>query len=152
MIWSKPDSVPTGWQECDGTNGTPDLRGLFVRGWDNGQGGYDPQRTFGSFQDDAQRRHTHPINDIKGSFKARGRDNAGSNEDMIVLGTQTGGFSVAYEGSNASASRGAAFANETRTTFSSHRAGVTATNENTNQIANENRSKNIALMYIMKMV
>lgn len=36
----------------------PDFRGLFLRGWDNG-GKIDPNRTFGSIQDDRVRNHTH---------------------------------------------------------------------------------------------
>jgi len=31
VMWSAlSGAVPDGWQECDGSNGTPDLRGLFV--------------------------------------------------------------------------------------------------------------------------
>jgi hypothetical protein len=30
-------NIPSGWQLCDGTNGTPDLRDKFVRGAANGQ-------------------------------------------------------------------------------------------------------------------
>ena len=29
-------TIPTGWQICDGTNGTPDLRNYFVRGTPDG--------------------------------------------------------------------------------------------------------------------
>jgi len=33
MLWyGSIDSVPSGWAYCDGTNGTPDLRGRFVCG------------------------------------------------------------------------------------------------------------------------
>ena len=33
MIWSGAVSnIPTGWQLCDGTNGSPDLRDKFVAG------------------------------------------------------------------------------------------------------------------------
>lgn len=33
LIWSgAADAIPTGWQLCDGSNGTPDLRGRFVLG------------------------------------------------------------------------------------------------------------------------
>lgn len=33
VLWSKAiNLIPTGWQLCDGTNGTPDLRDRFVVG------------------------------------------------------------------------------------------------------------------------
>lgn len=36
VIWSgTADNIPTGWQLCDGTNGTPDLRDKFVLGAGN---------------------------------------------------------------------------------------------------------------------
>jgi hypothetical protein len=38
----------------------PDLRGEFIRGWDNGRGA-DPGRTFGSFQDQAYLSHSHSV-------------------------------------------------------------------------------------------
>lgn len=77
-------TVPTGWLECDGsavsrttyanlftaigttygvgdgstTFNLPDLRGEFIRGWDNGKG-TDSGRTFGSSQTDAFQAHKH---------------------------------------------------------------------------------------------
>jgi len=77
-------SVPTGWLECDGstvsrttysdlftaigdtfgagdgstTFAIPDLRGPFIRGWDNGRG-IDAGRVFGSSQDEAFASHQH---------------------------------------------------------------------------------------------
>lgn len=77
-------AVPSGWLECNGSavsrttyanlfaaigetygagNGTttfslPDLRGQFVRGWDNGRG-VDPGRAVGSQQNSANQAHTH---------------------------------------------------------------------------------------------
>lgn len=36
----------------------PDMRGVFPRGWDNGKG-YDTGRTFGSYQADGNKSHTH---------------------------------------------------------------------------------------------
>ena len=38
-------SVPSGWNLCDGTSGTPDLRGQFIKGW---AAGVDPGTTGGS--------------------------------------------------------------------------------------------------------
>jgi len=33
ILWSGiVANIPAGWQLCDGTNGTPDLRGKFIRG------------------------------------------------------------------------------------------------------------------------
>ena len=81
------NSPPTGWLECDGsavsrttyaalfaaigttfgvgdgstTFNLPDLRGEFVRGWDNGRG-VDSGRSFGSWQDHELEAHTHTIN------------------------------------------------------------------------------------------
>ena len=38
LIWSGTVTfIPTGWQLCDGTNGTPDLRGRFVMGVSSGE-------------------------------------------------------------------------------------------------------------------
>ena len=77
-------SAPSGWLECDGSNvnratfpnlfnaigitfgsgdgsttfGLPDLRGEFVRGWDNGRG-VDSGRSFGTSQSDEIKSHSH---------------------------------------------------------------------------------------------
>ena len=37
----------------------PDLRGLFMRGWNSTSSGYDASRTFGTLQSDEFRSHTH---------------------------------------------------------------------------------------------
>lgn len=56
---------PEGWAVADGTNGTPDLRGRFIRGMDNmgvGAANVDPQsaiRTLGHEQMDAFQGHWH---------------------------------------------------------------------------------------------
>lgn len=36
IMWSQND-IPTGWVVCDGTNGTPDLRGNFILGQNDGK-------------------------------------------------------------------------------------------------------------------
>lgn len=33
-FWGNIGDIPSGWQLCDGTNGTPDLQGMFVAGYD----------------------------------------------------------------------------------------------------------------------
>jgi len=42
-------SCPTGWIAANGSNGTPDLRGEFIRGLDSGRG-VDTSRTLASSQ------------------------------------------------------------------------------------------------------
>lgn len=77
--------IPDGWMVCDGSKidpnkyhdlfkaigitfggdgitsfSIPDLRGRFIRGWDN-KGDVDPEREFGSAQKDALQGHSHSI-------------------------------------------------------------------------------------------
>ncbi|MDZ4147883.1 MAG: hypothetical protein U1C58_06335 [Flavobacteriaceae bacterium] len=39
--FGNPAAVPNGWKICDGTNGTPDLRGRMTMGYDPGDPDYD---------------------------------------------------------------------------------------------------------------
>jgi microcystin-dependent protein len=52
--------IGTTFGSGDGVNtfNLPDLRGVFVRGWDDGRG-YDSGRAFGSYQADEFKSHTH---------------------------------------------------------------------------------------------
>jgi len=40
VMWNGT-TIPSGWALCDGTNGTPDLRGMFIVGYDSGDPDYD---------------------------------------------------------------------------------------------------------------
>ncbi|EMT4910962.1 shufflon system plasmid conjugative transfer pilus tip adhesin PilV [Pseudomonas aeruginosa] len=51
-------NCPPGWTAANGTGGTLDLRGQFVRAWDNGKG-IDPGRTLASAQQDELKSHKH---------------------------------------------------------------------------------------------
>lgn len=104
------NTPPAGWLECDGSSlvrttypdlfaaiGTlygegnspgstfnlPDLRGEFVRGWDNGRG-IDTGRAFASFQLDEFKSHTHY--GIQ-SQNIRGGDNGGVNSSNSTNST-----------------------------------------------------------------
>jgi hypothetical protein len=64
VMWSGSlASIPSGWALCNGANGTPDLRGRFVRGAANG---VDPGATGGSST------HTHAAHDDHGSLSHAG--------------------------------------------------------------------------------
>ena len=54
------ENLPPGWFHCNGQNGTPDLRGYFLRGKTD-------ERVLGSFQEDAQQK-------ITGRFSSFNRD------------------------------------------------------------------------------
>ena len=70
-LWSTT-TIPTNWLECNGQTvdqskypqlyaimtSVPDLRGVFIRGYDNNRG-YDSGRTINSYQADNFASHTH---------------------------------------------------------------------------------------------
>jgi len=145
-------TAPSGWLECDGSNvnratfpnlfnaigitfgsgdgsttfGLPDLRGEFVRGWDNGRG-VDNGRNFGSSQDFA-------IENITGTltFISQTWNNAG--EASGVFSKNTG-----FPGSG--------------TPLSADVSNAGRINFDASDVVNtsfETRPRNIALMYIIK--
>ena len=69
--------VGTTYGSGDGstTFNLPDLRGEFLRGWDDSRG-VDSGRTFGSFQADEFKSHTHPYDANRGSSDYGGSNNA----------------------------------------------------------------------------
>ncbi|MDL4860757.1 shufflon system plasmid conjugative transfer pilus tip adhesin PilV [Halomonas elongata] len=121
---------PSGWVKANGTNGTVDLRGEFIRGWDNGRG-VDNGRRIGSFQQQQVLRHKHisPYSDNSdyhtsmnkwGTTNSRGYKGSGESDDDNYLGYTNDGTN--YDGRV-------------------NPAGV---------IGNENRPRNRALLACMK--
>ena len=129
-MWSGSiDSIPIGWQLCDGTNGTPDLRDRFIVGAGNyyavgATGGQDSvQLTIAQMPS-----HTHIQNPHSHTLPAYGNSLTGAANSKV----ETTNSSTSYSAST----------NET-----------TATNQNTGGGGyHENRPKYYALAYIMKMV
>ena len=146
VVASASLTTPTGWLKCNGqvvsrtgypalflaigtqfgagdgttTFGLPDLRGEFIRGWDEGRGA-DAGRAFGSWQQDA-------IRNIVGSFRAVRRDG----------GDESGAFyanAVGYSGSDTGGSW------MPYSTFDASRVVPTAA---------DNRPRNVALQYFIK--
>ncbi len=149
---------PSGWLECDGsaisrttyadlfavigttfgsgdgstTFNLPDLRGEFIRGWDNGRG-VDASRAFGSNQSDQNRSHTHTatINNAgahthnSGLYRNSGVDDGLPNH-YLLDGTLTDPIVTSSSGD--------------------HTHTITIDNDG----GTEARPRNIALMYIIK--
>jgi microcystin-dependent protein len=118
---------PAGWLLCDGASvsrttyanlfaaigttyggtGTvfnlPDLRGVFLRGLDNGRG-VDPGRTLGTQQADAFKAHNHTINADDGGFNAGTITVSGTDRSVVytpptstVGGSETRPVNVAMQ-------------------------------------------------------
>lgn len=110
-------TAPPGWLPCDGrevsriqyaklfaaigirfgvgdgitTFNLPDLRGEFVRGWDNGRG-VDPGRQFGSWQEDEIKAHSHQYSLRTGTVTTGVGGSSGTSSSSTTGTTQeTGG-------------------------------------------------------------
>jgi hypothetical protein len=114
-------SCPTGWNAADGTSGSPDLRGVVVRGLDNGRG-QDPGRTLNTFQGDSFASHNHTVNDP--------------------------GHNHSYNQTTASTVLTGSVAVTLPNTISSASTGTSSTGISINSTGgSETRGKNVALLY-----
>ncbi|WP_250143465.1 phage tail protein, partial [Escherichia coli] len=129
---------PTGWLKCNGaafsaeeypelakaypTNKLPDLRGEFIRGWDDGRG-IDTNRSLLSSQGDAIRNIIGALADVR----------------FNTYPSDSGVFTTSVIGDASSDSIKGGYAK--RVTFDASRVVPTA---------NENRPRNIAFNYIVR--
>jgi phage-related tail fiber protein len=89
-------AIGTTWGSGNGstTFNVPDLRGEFVRGWDNGRG-VDSSRSFATFQDHAFEDHEHLYDrattgsDVTLDRSPEGRNSARSSTHGVVSGANT---------------------------------------------------------------
>ncbi|OCG12820.1 hypothetical protein A9G24_08385 [Gilliamella sp. App6-5] len=133
------DRPPAGWFECNGASfdvnqfprlasvfpwgRLPDLRGEFIRGWDNARG-IDPYRVILSWQEDA-------IRNITGTFKS----SAGNYNGEV----QTGAF--ALTGTKLHGAGYSGYFEHSLVDFDVSRVVP---------VGNQNRPRNLAFMYIVK--
>lgn len=121
-------AISTTWGVGDGSStfNLPDLRGQFVRGWDN-SAGVDSGRSFASSQSDQNKSHNHSIND------------SGHNHTIGNWGGNFGGGSGALTFRNdVSGTNGSIIQNST--------TGISIQNDGGTEV----RVKNYALMYVIK--
>jgi len=109
VIWHAANTAPTGYLKANGalvsrstyadlfaaigttfgagdgstTFALPDLRGEFIRGWDDARG-IDSGRAFGSAQTDAFRSHNHDLPTVMGRFTGGGT--TGTSGTVVTIG------------------------------------------------------------------
>ena len=168
-------TVPSGYLECNGqtlsrttyaalfniigtqygapsgsTFKVPDLRGEFIRGFDNGRN-VDPSRSIGTLQGDDNKLHNHGIDFYTQNHTLTGTV-ANISESYEVSGTASGVFSkgagsAARTPITSDVSGAASFS--FNGTHNHHVIGATQ-NSGGDGIQGESRPRNIAMMYIIK--
>ncbi len=166
VIWYAGSSAPTGYLKCNGdtiANGSgttqgvtanfaalyaiigatlPDLRGEFVRGWDDGKG-TDSGRTIRSSQAEAYKEHNHP-HDVSLAYDV---DDPGHAHDMTVRGSADSESTSIGTGKSDQG-------NSSNQTTHSETTGididVSATIDINNAGGTETRPRNVALLACIK--
>lgn len=121
-------TCPVGWRESNGSNGTRDLRGEFIRGLDRGRG-VDTGRTLGSAQLDQMQR-------ITGDVTFGGIEGSGG----VVTGA-SGSFTRSSNAGHPAAGGGYAGSYSRRLSFDSARQ---------TRAGDETRPRNVALLACQK--
>ena len=144
-------TVPTGWLECNGQTApsalaavlgqanVPDLRGEFVRGFDNGRG-VDTGRALLSAQGEEFTSHTHIQDSHNHLQNSHGHSFDGSRLATTAVGGGSPDYGAWY---GPKVDNYGGISNKTATNIAN-----TATNQNTG--GTETRPRNVAIMYIIK--
>ena len=133
--------IGTTWGAGDGstTFNVPDLRGEFVRGWDDSRG-VDSGRSFASSQSSRNKAHDHTGTINTSTRTLTGSFNPGTHTDINATGVFTDAGNVGtQEGSDANNGRRIDF-------DGSHNHSVTIPSDG----GTDARPRNIALMYVIK--
>ncbi|MBQ6772095.1 MAG: tail fiber protein [Bacteroidales bacterium] len=139
----------------------PDLQGRFIRGWDM-EGNVDPERELGDYQEDAIQGHSHKVY-IDKTLKT---DSSGEHHHKVYYHSHaiTNGafssytvFEVSYSDSDFSYSDSGkgttsegSHTHNMRLKIDAGTSGAVSSNYGKVKADNENRPKNIALLYCIK--
>ncbi|OQW89014.1 MAG: hypothetical protein BWK78_07795 [Thiotrichaceae bacterium IS1] len=117
---------PLGWLECNGqavnrteyarlfnkigttfgvgdketTFNLPDLKGVFVRGWERVAGGHDSGRAFGTYQDDQMQKHSHTDSGHSHSGGTNSNGGHSHSASMSSAGSHSHSGSTSSDGSH----------------------------------------------------
>ena len=150
-IWSgAANAIPSGWYLCDGNNGTPNLKGKFVVGYDNNDGDFDVNDTGGS-KDAVIVQHNHSVTDPTHGHSI---NDPGHQHNTSVTNTKlfpsNGQTSISYGGPGGYPAT--VFTMDNATTGIAVNAGGTGISINNNGVSGtgKNLPPYYALCYIMK--
>lgn len=125
IVWSDL-SIPEKWQVCDGTNGTPDLRGMFV---------------YGKYDD----------SDVPTSASSIEHSHVGGISSTAPNHTHSATATLSSAGGDGHGSGGTSVASGTHTHSVSLSLGSSGAHSHTTTLSNSNGLPNyISLYYIMK--
>jgi microcystin-dependent protein len=170
VMWSGTiDSIPTGWKLCDGSNGTPDLSGKFIVGYDSSNIDYNSVGKTGGLEEvtlsiDELPSHTHTMTgstESAGSHTHTGTTGSSGSHSHSISGVYTatinarsGSDFVGFHRSGSTASTSSAGAHTHTFTTSSSGAHTHAINATINSTgggqAHENRPPYYTIAFIMK--
>ena len=160
-------TAPTGYLECDGSavsrttyadlfavigttwgagNGSstfnlPDLRGEFVRGWDNGRN-VDSSRAFASSQTDQNKQHNHGVTDPGHNHSI----NDPGHIHQVQYSNSDSGDGVIEESGTGLSGQEPTLSATTGITINNASTGISINNDG----GSEARPRNIAMMYVIK--
>ena len=116
IMWSgSASAVPDGWKLCDGEDGTPNLKGRFIVGYDPSDSDYNTVGKTGgeravTLSKDQMPSHTHEVWGRSSGYTARHNDDA----EVITYANKGWGSSSNYQKINDSGSAGNGHAHENR--------------------------------------